>query len=77
MSFANAWKILRNWFLTLPRDLLNFIWNLPEWAQERAWTQYEHLTLYNIFVYAINQVHLCERKESFVKIHALTSYLKS
>ena len=77
MSFSNASKILRNWFLTLRRDLLNFICNLPKWAQEKAWTQYEHLTLYNIFAYAINQVHLCERKENFVKIHTLTSYLKS
>ena len=27
--------------------------NLPKQAQERAWMSYEHLTLCNIFVYAL------------------------
>ena len=34
--FANASKIIRNWFLTLQPDIFQIICNLPKWAQERA-----------------------------------------
>ena len=38
MLFANASKIIRNWFLTLQLDIFKIICNLPKWAQERAST---------------------------------------
>ena len=75
MLFANVSKIVRNWFLTLQPDIFKIICNLPKWAQVRAWMQYEHLTLYNIFVYALIYVliHLCtcvkERKASLKFLH--------
>ena len=37
MSFANASKIITNWFLTLQPDIFKIICNLPKWVQERAW----------------------------------------
>ena len=37
MLFANASKIITNWFLTLQPDIFKIICNLPKWAQERAW----------------------------------------
>ena len=49
---------------------LKIICNLPKWAQERVWMQYEHLMLYNIFVDALIYalIYLCtyvkERKAS-------------
>ena len=35
--FANASKVMTNWFLTLQPNILKIICNLPKWAQERAW----------------------------------------
>ena len=37
MLFANASKIITNWFLTLQPDIFKIIRNLPMWAQKRAW----------------------------------------
>ena len=36
MLFANALKIIKNWFLTLQPDIFRIICNLLKWAQERA-----------------------------------------
>ena len=38
MFFANASKMIRNWFLTFEPDLFKIICNLPKWAQEKIWT---------------------------------------
>ena len=35
--FANASKIIANWFLTLQLDILKIIRNLPKWIQEMPW----------------------------------------
>ena len=36
MLFANASKIIANWFLTLQPDIFKIISNLSKWAQEGA-----------------------------------------
>ena len=36
MLFANASKIITNWFLTLQPDIFKIICNLPKRAQEKA-----------------------------------------
>ena len=72
LLLANASKIIRNWFLTLQLD--NYL-KLSKLAQERACMEYEHLTLYNVFVYAPIYVltYLCtcvkERKASLKFLH--------
>ena len=38
-----------DWFLRPQTDIFKIICNLPKLTKERAWMQYEHLTLYNIF----------------------------
>ena len=43
LLFANSSKIIRNWFLTLRPNIFKVIWNLPKWAQEKAWTLYKCL----------------------------------
>ena len=53
ISFTNASKIITNWFLTLQPDIFKTISSLPQWAQERAWLEYEHLTPYNLFFYEL------------------------
>ena len=35
--FANASKIITNWFLTLQPDIFKIIRDLPKWAQDRTW----------------------------------------
>ena len=37
MLFANASKIIRNWFLALQPDIFKIICNLLNGPQERAW----------------------------------------
>ena len=37
MLFANASKIIRNWFVTVQPNIFKIIFNLPKWAQERVW----------------------------------------
>ena len=75
MLFANALKIIRNWFLTLQPDIFKIICKLPKWAQKRACMQYEHLTLYDLFVHALiyELIYLCtcvkERKASLKFLH--------
>ena len=79
--FANASKIITNWFWTLQPDIFKIISNLLKWLQKRAWMLYEHFTLYDIFVYAVIYpfIYLCtsvKEKKGFIKIPTLILYLK-
>ena len=47
MLFANASKIIRNWFLTLQPDIFKIISNLPKWTQERAVVTCPYPQIYN------------------------------
>ena len=73
MLFANASKIIRNWFLTLQPDIFKIICNIPKWHQKGQgcnMSTWLHIFLYAL-IYALTYLCTCvkERKASLKFLH--------